>query len=388
MGADARLSGNLDVAVAVSFVGYQGYVGNGGSLTASKPAGTVTGDVIVVVLTSSGWFNGAVPVAPAGWTMHSEVGANGGDGTRVWFYWRLVGAADTTYVWTVMPHDYSYASASYRGGASVTFGTVANLTGVAPAVTAGATGGKFVYLIGMDISGGGSMFTSVPAGWVIRGETDRVWPASGIADRTAAATAAESSGAVSVDSLNEPRTSCVAAVVAATVPPTPASSGAVAYIYENVGVEALPSSKESVGYIYENVGVEAVLSSQESVVYIYENVDATASIFPHLWKVWPTYGEAGDLIEVWAHGLAGSEVKFYLHAQSGWDEPEVIDAEFEMIQATPATLIAATANAYNAARSIPAGEFEPNVEHWKAVITVPDSATSGTRKIRVQVTLA
>jgi hypothetical protein len=191
-----------------SYIGYEGYVGSGGSLTASKPAGTATGDVIVAVITSSG--GSGTPTAPAGWSAHSQVGVTGG--TRVWFYWRLVGGADTTYSWTTMPTDYALASAAYRGGSTVAFGTVADATGTAPAVTA-PSGGRFLYLAGIDITGPGTNLNSLPAGWTVRGETNRQWPASAIGDRTVAATAGESSGTVAGNVSNPPRTSCVTAVL-------------------------------------------------------------------------------------------------------------------------------------------------------------------------------
>lgn len=169
----------------------------------------------------------------------------------------------------------------------------------------------------------------------------------------------------------------------------PSSPEVVAYIYENVGHEALTPSKESVGYIYENVGVEQGLNSKEGVVYIYEFVDAAAPVVPHLWKVFPTSGVADDEVEVWCHGLIppsvdGDAVKFYMHVQVGWDGDDPIDNVYEMEQVAPASLVGASANAYGAARSIPPDDFEPNVEHWKAIVKVPASP-SGLRKIRIQV---
>lgn len=164
----------------------------------------------------------------------------------------------------------------------------------------------------------------------------------------------------------------------------PSSPDAIAYIYENVGVATTLAKSDGISYIYENVGVAPGMVG-DAVVYIYEFVDATEVPAPRLWMMTPTGGGEGTLVEIWGHGWPGDEIKFFIGAQSGWDGVEEIEAEFEIEQVTPAAFVAATGNAYGALRSIPAAD-DPNVEHWKATLQIPDDVPSGIRKIRVQTT--
>lgn len=164
----------------------------------------------------------------------------------------------------------------------------------------------------------------------------------------------------------------------------PSSPDAVAYIYENVGVATGLSKSDGVSYIYENVGVAPGMVG-DAVVYIYEYVDATAVPAPRLWMLTPTSGDGGTTLEIWGHGWAGDEIRFFLGAQPGWDGAEEIEVEFEIEQVTPAAFVAATGDAYGALRSIPVAD-DPNVEHWKATLQIPMDAPSGIRKIRIQTT--
>lgn len=181
-------------APAVTFVGYQGYTGSGGNLNASAPAGTQTGDMILVVVTNA--TSSDNPPTPSGWTL----GPTGSQsGTRARFYYRRRQAGDSTYAWNSMPGEYAVASASYRSVGDVTFGTPANGSATAPALIA-PTAGKFVYM-GGSTADGNPVFSNFPGGWSQRGETNRWWPASTIGDRTLAATASENSGAVAVSAI-------------------------------------------------------------------------------------------------------------------------------------------------------------------------------------------
>lgn len=67
-----------------------------GTLTCNKPAGVVSGDVLVAII---GYWNSAAPITPpSGWTL-GDSGANGGN-AGAW-YWKVAGGSEpSTYGWT------------------------------------------------------------------------------------------------------------------------------------------------------------------------------------------------------------------------------------------------------------------------------------------------
>lgn len=165
------------------------------------------------------------------------------------------------------------------------------------------------------------------------------------------------------------------------------STDAVAYIYMNVGVEIVDPSPDAVAYVYMNVGV-AITENRDAVEYIYLNVDNAAEAIPHLWSVQPGAGAPGAEVLLYGTNLkaptdpTGEATIAYFGVQPGWDGVEPIAPSNQMAVLVLPTLVAASANAYTSLRSIPASGA-PNVEHQVMTVEVPIPAI--TSEIRVEI---
>jgi hypothetical protein len=141
------------------------------------------------------------------------------------------------------------------------------------------------------------------------------------------------------------------------------------------------SASGAVGYIYENVGVHDE-PDDAAVGYTYENATSGAPS-PVLWEARPSLGSPEEIVAVYGQGWSGSSRKVFFDAQGDWDGSEPIDPAYEMTATVAATLVPATGDAYGASRAIPASG-EPNVEHWKVTVQVAADAVIGTHQIRLQ----
>jgi hypothetical protein len=82
------------------------------TLTCNKPAGVVSGDVLVAII---GYYNPTAPITPpSGWTL-GDSGSNGAN-AGAW-YWKVAGGSEpSTYAWTFAGEDESHViAAAYTG---------------------------------------------------------------------------------------------------------------------------------------------------------------------------------------------------------------------------------------------------------------------------------
>ena len=113
---------------------------SGATLTVSKPAGTVDGDLLVVCIITPA--NETISSVPSGWTLITEeqVGANGWNRA----YWKIAASEGASWQWTKSSTGgYVHMCVAYKDSAAATVDvsasaeqTVANTTVTAPSVVA------------------------------------------------------------------------------------------------------------------------------------------------------------------------------------------------------------------------------------------------------------
>ena len=95
---------------------------SGGTITVNKPAGTVSGDVMVASLAV---VTNAVTVAtPAGWTLITSVNQTAGNTSRLYAWYKVAGAAE--------PANYAWTFTGAHGGAVAAIGTFTGVDTAAP----------------------------------------------------------------------------------------------------------------------------------------------------------------------------------------------------------------------------------------------------------------
>ena len=115
---------------SITFEGNGPLFDSAGPVTAiivTRPAGTISGDVLLAQIVVYDGTGTNVPSAPAGWTLIRHDSINGGNKMTTWLYYKVAGASE--------PPSYNWLIAAQYGA-----GEMGDYRGVAPAVIDGSSG--------------------------------------------------------------------------------------------------------------------------------------------------------------------------------------------------------------------------------------------------------
>lgn len=139
------------------------------------------------------------------------------------------------------------------------------------------------------------------------------------------------------------------------------------YAFENVGV-TLTALQDNHAYGFENVGVESV-ALRDNHAYAYEGDVNTDHPTPHIWFVFPTSGRGGDGIGIYGHGFGALQATY-----SGVIQVDLGDGTWITATVTNWQLVAASAHAYDALRTMDPSIPLCDPEHNLIEIVIPSTA--------------
>jgi hypothetical protein len=157
------------------------------TLVISKPAGTVSGDVMVAVIGQTSTSGSALISPPAGWVSLGAQAATNGKGEA---FYRVAASEGASYSFTVAggdPHAAAGLIASYSGAdAAAPIDAVgsqhsaSSISEPAPSVVPGATGAMLICCYGAEGAANSDTVTSTPpSGMTERGDVARFGAPSG-----------------------------------------------------------------------------------------------------------------------------------------------------------------------------------------------------------------